>query len=292
MLRHVRTSVRCLALATALAASLPITADAAPATAGHATKAAVIHTLHPGVLQVCLYAGFKPFAWKEGTVWKGWDVDYLAAFAKANGLAFQPVEAPEFDGIWLRPGKNECDVAGTGISDTEARRKATGTLAQWSAAYYKVVRAFLVRTADRDKLKDVGDLRGKTVIVTLGSTADYDLRNRLQQAGITDVKIEGTNDEGAAAAKVRKGPQFAYGGGYGSVMDLAKDGLTGVWPHCNLVEVGKGQFKLYAEPFAFVARTASTGALAALNAYIPQHKYAGTPNPPGVICPQPPWAGK
>jgi ABC-type amino acid transport substrate-binding protein len=292
MLRHVRTYVRCLALATALAASLPITADAAPTTAGHAPKAAVIHTLHPGVLQVCLYAGFKPFAWKEGTVWKGWDVDYLAAFAKANGLAFQPVEVPEFDGIWLRPGKKECDVAGTGISDTEARRKATGTAGQWSGTYYKVVRAFLVRTADREKLKDVGDLRGKTVIVTLGSTADYDLRNRLRQAGITDVKIEGTNDEGEAAAKVRKGPQFAYGGGYGSVMDLAKDGLTGVWPHCNLVEVGKDQFKPYAEPFAFVARTESTGVLAAVNAYIPRHKYAGTPNPPGVICPEPPWAGK
>jgi hypothetical protein len=290
MLRNVRTSVCCLALAATFAAACLGSAQAA--TAGHPAKTAAIHTLHPGILQVCLYAGFKPFAWKEGAVWKGWDVDYVTAFAKANGLAFQAVEVPEFDGIWLRPGKKECDVAGTGISDTEARRKATGAEGKWSAAYYTVVRAYLVRTADKDKLRDVGDLRGKQVIVTLGSTADYDLRNRLQQAGITDVKIEGTNDEAAGAAKVRKGPQFAYGGGYGSVMDLAKDGLTGVWPHCNMVEVGKNQFKPYAEPFAFVVRAESTGLLAAVDAYIPHHKYEGTPNPPSVKCPAPPWVGK
>ena len=282
--QSVPRSIRCLLLGAAFAGSLLVTARAG--------SAATITTIQPGTLQVCLYPGFKPFAWKEGATWKGWDIDYLTAFAKANNLKFQPVEEAAFADIWLRPGKNECDIAGTGISDTQERRKATGTLGQWSATYYTVVRAFLVRTENKDKLKDVADLRGKTVIVTLGSTADSDLRNRMQQAKITDVKIEGTNDEGEAAAKVRKGPQFAYGGGYGSVMDLAKDGLTGVWPHCNMTEVAKGEFKPYAEPFSFVARAKSTGLLAALNAYIPKHKYEGTPNPPSVKCVNPPWVGK
>jgi hypothetical protein len=279
-----RKTVRCLMLGATVAA-LPLVTP-------QAGTAAPIVTIKPGVLQVCLYAGFKPFSYKEGTTWKGWDIDYLTAFAKANKLAFQPVEAAAFADIWLRPGKGECDIAGTGISDTQDRRKATGTKGQWSATYYTVVRAFLVRTENKDKLKDVGDLRGKTVIVTLGSTADSDLRNRMQQAKITDVKIEGTDDEGAAAAKVRKGPQFAYGGGYGSVMDLAKDGLTVVWPHCNMTEVAKGEFKPYAEPFSFVVRTESTGLTAVLNAYIPGHKYEGTPNPPSVKCVSPPWVGK
>lgn len=282
--QSVRGSIRCLVLGAIFAGSSLVAAQAG--------FAAAITTIQSGTLQVCLYPGFKPFAWKEGNTWKGWDVDYLTAFAKANGLAFKPVEEAAFSDIWLRPGRNECDIAATGISDTQDRRKATGTAGQWSATYYTVVRAFLVRTADKDKLKDVADLRGKTVIVTLDSTADSDLRNRMQQAKITDVKIEGTNDEGEAAAKVRKGPQFAYGGGYGSVMDLAKDGLTVVWPHCNMTEVGKGEFKPYAEPFSFVARAKSTGLLTALNAYIPQHKYEGTPNPPSVKCQNPPWVGK
>jgi ABC-type amino acid transport substrate-binding protein len=142
MLKNVRGSVRCLVLGATLAGSLLVTTRAG--------FAATITTITPGTLQVCLYAGFKPFAWKDGNVWKGWDVDYLTAFAKANHLAFKVVEEPAFNDIWLRPGKNECDIAGTGISDTQDRRKATGSAGQWSATYYTVVRAFLVRTADKD----------------------------------------------------------------------------------------------------------------------------------------------
>jgi ABC-type amino acid transport substrate-binding protein len=279
-----RRSIRRRVLGAAFAGSLLLTARAG--------FAATITPIKPGVLKVCLYAGFKPFAWKEGNVWKGWDVNYLAAFAKENHLEFEPVEAKAFDGIWLRPGNDECDIAGTGISDTQERRKATEPKGKWSATYYKVVRAFLVRTADKDKVKDVVDLRGKTVIVTLGSTADNDLRNRMRQARITDVKIEGTDNEEKAADQIRKGPQFAYGGGYGSVLALATNGLAVVWPHCNMVEVGKDRFEPYAEPFSFVARAKSTGVLEALNSYIPKHKYEGTPNPPGVICQNPPWTGK
>jgi hypothetical protein len=284
MLKNVRGSVRCLVLGATLAVSWLGTARAG--------FAAAITTITPGTLQVCLYPGFKPFAWKEGNVWKGWDVDYLTAFAKANHLAFKAVEEPAFNNIWLRPGKNECDIAGTGISDTQDRRNATGSEGKWSATYYTVVRAFLVRTADQEKLKDIGDLRGKTIIVTAGSTADDDLRNRLRQANIEDVTIESTDDEVEAAGKIRKGPQFAYGGGYGSVKDLATDGLAVVWPHCNMVKVGENDFKPYAEPFSFVVRAKSTGLLTALNGYIPKHKYEGTPNPASVKCQNPPWVGK
>ncbi|MEO6192029.1 MAG: transporter substrate-binding domain-containing protein, partial [Thermoanaerobaculia bacterium] len=194
MLKNVRGSARCFVLGATLAGSLLVTARSG--------FAAEIATIKPGTLQVCLYPGFKPFAWKDGTAWKGWDVDYLTAFAKANHLAFKAVEETAFDNIWLRPGKNECDIAGTGISDTLDRRKATGPDGKWSATYYTVVRAFLVRTADQGKLKDIGDLRGKTVIVTAGSTADHDLRNRLRQAKINNVTIESTNDEVEAAGKI------------------------------------------------------------------------------------------
>jgi ABC-type amino acid transport substrate-binding protein len=253
-----------------------------------------ITTIAPGTLRACLYPGFKPFAYKDDGIWKGWDVDYLSAFARANHLRFEPVEVKAFEDIWLRPGKDECDVAASGISDTEARRKASEPAARWSATYYTVVRAFLVRTADARNLTDVGDLRGKTVVVTLGSTADYDLRNRMAQAGMTekDVTIQGTDDEEQAADLVRQGSAFAYGGGYGSVKLLATHGLTVVWPHCNLTSVGDGAFTPYSEPFSFVVRAKSAGLSAALDAYIPHHTYAGTPNPPSVTCPSPPWAGK
>jgi ABC-type amino acid transport substrate-binding protein len=272
---------------------LGLTLVAALVTSGCSDQTAAIKTAVPGTLRVCLYPGFKPFAWKDGGTWKGWDVDYLTAFAKANHLTFAPVEVAAFEDIWLRPGKGECDIAASGISDTTTRRAASEPTGRWSATYYSVVRAFLVRTADADSLKGVEDLRGKTVVVTLGSTADYDLRNQMAQAGMTEnnVAIQGTNDEETAADLVRNGSAFAYGGGYGSVKLLAKNGLAVAWPHCNLTAVGKG-FASYAEPFSFVVRAKSAGLLAALDSYIPDHTYAGTPNPPDVTCQSPPSSGK
>ena len=44
----------------------------------------------------------------------------------------------------------------------------------------------------------------------------------MPQAKITNVNIECTDNEADAAGKVRKGPQIAYGGGYGSVEDWRK----------------------------------------------------------------------
>lgn len=246
-------------------------------------EAASIKTLKPGVLQVCLYPGFKPFTWQEGNVWKGWDVDYLEKFAADNRLTFKGVPVKEFNGIWSLPGERRCDIAASGISDTKKRRDDAHGV-DWSKTYYVVVRAYLIRTGD--KLEKIEDLVGKTVIVTKGSTADTDLQNRLLQAGISaKVTILYTDSEAAAADEVSHRKAFAYGGGYGSVKALAPDGsgLEVVWPHCNMVMAGK-ELQEVPEPFSFVVRTEDTGLTAALDAYIPGHPYPGTPNPPSVKC--------
>jgi len=159
--RFRRLAVFCLALALAAAG-----------------EAQTLQTLVPGKLTVCLYAGFAPFASKDASGnWQGWDVDYLKGFAQASNLQFAVYEVQAFDGIWLEPGKenSNCDVAGTGISDLESRRKATGKTGEWSNTYYHVLRSFLVRTAEVPKLTKVEDLRGKQAIVTKGSTANSDL---------------------------------------------------------------------------------------------------------------------
>jgi hypothetical protein len=329
MSKGLREPARCCALAAALAVSL--------ATA-RADDAAPIQTLEPGVLKVCLYSGFAPFASKDASGnWQGWDVDYLKEFAASSQLRFEVVEK-DFDGIWLQPGNGVCDIAGTGISDTEDRRKAAGTTGVWSNTYYHVVRAFLVRTADFTKLTRIEDLRGKKVIITKGSTANSDLCYRMKERGIHPcVKADGDHpcssfkglenfketartqdrhcvfieypwqqEEKCAAADVaaRKdrdqdpGPPFTYGGGYGSVQALACDSSAGgecpiseqalatVWPHCNMAGGGKA----YAEPFSFVVRQVDTGLVKALNCYINNHQYEGTPIPVfSPPCATPPW---
>ena len=263
-----RTSTAAV-LAVALAAGAP------------AAAAGTITTLQPGVLTVCLYPNFAPFASRnpQTMAWSGGDVDFLTAFAASIGIT-QPltVVSEPFDGIWKLPGDDQCDIAGSGITDLASREADTGTAGKWSAHYYHVLRGYLVRTADQTKLTGVCDLRGKVVYVTKGSTADIDLTNRVRLAKIPEapaptpagsITIVRNMDEEAAAGFVKDGSAFAYGGGWGSVQTLASQGgMTAVWEHCNTVEDPAGQVKQVSEPFSFVVRAKSTGVLEALNAYI------------------------
>jgi hypothetical protein len=227
-----------------------------------------LETLKPGVLQVCLYWGFAPFASAPSATsptgdWQGWDVDYLKAFAAANGLGFEVVPM-DFNDIWLQPGQDKCDIAGTGISDTQDRRNATGQAGAWSNTYYHVLRSFLMRKGD--DITKVEDLSGTKAIVTQGSTAHIDLCYRMNEKGIHPCKkTDGDHpcssfpglsldefpeaaretdptcvyidyprdkDETCAGADVAAGKNkypdpFTYGGGYGSIQSLADGSSKG-----------------------------------------------------------------
>ncbi|HEX4960432.1 MAG TPA: transporter substrate-binding domain-containing protein [Thermoanaerobaculia bacterium] len=245
-------------------------------------------TLEPGKLKVCLYGGFPPFVGLDNGHWSGWDVTYLEQFAKQQGLTFTPVNVAKFDDIWALAGEGQCDIAASGISDLPARRKQTGCAGDWSDHYYKVYRSFAVRIADKDKLKDVSDLKGKTAVVTGGSTADLDLSNRLACANIPQcgkeknsscVNVLRTDNEEDSAKMVLNGEAFAYGGGLGSIQYLVEKlgggkALAVAWTHCNTQRVN-GKCQPVSEPFSFVVRHASTGLLEALNRYIASQSYPG-----------------
>lgn len=248
-------------------------------------SAAAVQTLEPGTLKVCLYSGFAPFASQQDGTWVGWDVEYLQSFADELGLTMEPVNAPEFNDIWMRPGDGQCDIAGTGITMLASRIEQTGPDAGWTTKYYNVARSFAVRGGS--KLDGIEDLAGKTVIVTKNSTADIDLTSRLAKAGITDTTIEYTTDEADAAKLVAEaGPDgpYAYGGGAGSVEALAKQipNLQTKWIHCMMLPGGE----ISSEPFGFAVRAESTGVLEALNAFIenPENRYPGGAGS-GVDCP-------
>jgi polar amino acid transport system substrate-binding protein len=248
-------------------------------------SAASVQTIEPGSLKVCLYPGFAPFASQQDGNWVGWDVEYLQSFADDLGLTMQPVKAPEFNDIWMRPGDGECDVAGTGITMLASRIGQTGPDTGWSTKYYNVARSFAVRNGT--PLEGIEDLAGKTVIVTKNSTADIDLTSRLTKAGIVDTKIEYTNNEADAAKRVAEaGPDgpYAYGGGAGSIEALQKEipGIQTKWIHCLMLPDGT----ISSEPFGFAVRAESTGVLEALNAFIEdsQNRYPGGPGS-GVDCP-------
>ena len=124
--------------------------------------ASTVSTIEPGVFKVCLYPGFAPFAIKGEGGWSGWDPAYLSAFAEQQGLTFEPVEVSTFNDIWMRPGNDECDVAGTGITETAERIQQTGQSIAWTDHYYSVARSLAVRAGTT--IDSVEDLAGKTVV--------------------------------------------------------------------------------------------------------------------------------
>ena len=122
--------------------------------------------------------------------------------------------------------------------------------------------------------------------MTPDSTADLDLRHRLNRAGIDTVTIEGTDDEVAAATRVRdgKGTPFAFGAGLGSVERLVAllGGLEVAWPHCTMLADNTESD----EPFSLVVRAKSAGLADALNTYIATAEYGLAQ--PDLKCPPSP----
>lgn len=257
--------IRPLALATATGAVMSLACVAA---AQGSAQAAPFTTLTPGTITACTYDGFAPFSElnAEGE-WTGWDPAFLRPFAAQNGLTLTPVKDLQFNGIWQSPGKNRCDLAAAGITNLAARR-AQSPGVTWSATYYYVLRSFIVRKGST--LTGPMDLAGKTVIVTKGSTADLDLVQQIRQHHVPDVTVRYTDNDENGAKAVAQGRAFAYGSGLGSIQAVVKKhpGTKVAWTHHRLLPNGKTG----SEPFSYPVRTASTGLVQALNAYIAANK--------------------
>jgi len=277
---------RVVGAALGVALLLPVSACGGGEGSSTSPVTSGVTTLEAGVLKVCLYPGFAPFAIKGDDGWSGWDPDYLAAFAKEQGLRFEPVEVATFNDIWMRPGNDECDVAGTGITVTEARKQQTGPAIDWTDDYYSVARSLAVRKGT--KITSVEDLAGQTVVTTKGATADIDLLARIAAAGLTDVTVEYVDDEAVGTRRVADGGPdgpIGFAAGVGSIDTLAASipGIEATWIHCMMLSDGT----VTSEPFAFTVRSASTGVADALNSFIaaPTSPYGGGIGS-GLDCPK------
>ena len=139
-----------------------------------------LSTLVPGVLTICAYAQFAPFVFELDGEIVGTDIDLLMAFANSEGLTTR-VHRRAFMNLWRRPGLDECDVAAAGIAALPTRDVTAGGV--WSAPYLSVRRSVLIRVADEDLLRRPSDFRGKKIVVTPNSTADFDARERYEPLG-------------------------------------------------------------------------------------------------------------
>ena len=138
-------------------------------------------------MTVCTYGGFAPVCYKNPAGQLiGLDVSFLTRFADSPGLPIVTIEQP-FDGIWTHPGEDVrkpgavvCDIAGAGVMQRADRPVGPG--GSWSEPYFQVDRSLLVRAADQAAFDHYERLDKKKIVVTEGSTAEIDARERTLSA--------------------------------------------------------------------------------------------------------------
>src|ERR1700744_6343732 len=242
-------------------------------------NAATVKTLFPGRLTVCTYGGFAPVCYKnpDGQL-VGFDISFLARFAESLGLAIVTAEKP-FNDIWTWPGKNACDVAGAGVMRQDEKKRPIGPRASWTDAYFQVNRSLLIRTQDAAAFADYERLSGKTIVVTEGSTAGTDARERSPNCTIKCVDDVAAGQPDAQEYIVRtllaNHEVDAFGKGDVSNQYLAdhygKD-VTGGLMLADVHKIGG-----LTETFNFIVRNDSSGVLDGLNDFITKNKGSYVP---------------
>ena len=219
-----------------------------------------IHQLTPlvaGRLTVAAYHGFRPIAWSDNGVPAGRDIAFLRAFAAQQQLELVVRFAP-FEQLWALPGRDWCDVAASGIAPLP-ERESPGMV--WSAPYFQVQRALLIRAADQSRLRTIADMAGRTIAVTRGSTAEADARRRAPATA----QVVICEDQQSALDALVAGTIDAYGTG-----DASCDYLVSTFP---------GRFAVAdrhpydpPETFAFALR-APSGVRQPLDRFIAEHRH-------------------
>ncbi len=202
-----------------------------------------MNTLKKGILKVATYYGFAPVCAEDRGVPWGTDISFVTQFATSRELTveFVPVD---FTDIWLRPGRNECDMAAAGITPVKERVDAAVGVV-WSRQYFHVQRSLLVREADAKRC--INDFAGKKIAVTWNSTADLDIRERPAKGASV---LRYSNDQDLAVRDLLNGCIDAFGEG-----DVSNDYLAHKNP--GLVVIDRHNMKDMTEIFKFPVRKES-----------------------------------
>ena len=174
-------------------------------------------TITEGVLTICTYTEFAPFAYEDSGQIVGTDISLLRAFASEMGLTVH-LKKNSFVGLWETPGKGECDISAAGMMEYEDRH--IGENAVWSDPYMEVTRSLLIRRSEIDVLKDPEDFKGRKIVVTPSSSADIDGKIRYEPIGANIIPFVPSQDE--IVSQLVSGEIDAFGEG-----DVSNEYLAG-----------------------------------------------------------------
>ena len=221
-------------------------------------------TITAGVLTICAYTEFAPFAYEAAGQIVGTDIALLSRFAQLHKLALKLISRKPFADLWHAPGAGECDIAAAGIAMLPERD--LGNQGVWSLPYMTVQRSLLIRREDAQRYSKAADFAGKKIVVTPNSTAHFDAIERYQPLGAT--VIAQVPSQHAIVQQLLNREIDAFGEGDASNAYLAQQ-------YCD--ETGKAQLVLTdlhpmatVETLHFAVRAHDPRLVAALNEFIAQ----------------------
>jgi polar amino acid transport system substrate-binding protein len=117
-----------------------------------------------GELRIGCEAAYVPFTYRQDGKIVGYDVELAEIFCKALGVRPNFIDTA-WAGVIPSLYAKKFDVIMSSMSYTKERLERVA----FTVPYAEASQAMLVRAADADKIKAIGDLNGRTVAVKLGS---------------------------------------------------------------------------------------------------------------------------
>lgn len=113
-------------------------------------------------------AGYPPYEFHKSVNGKdtivGFDIEIGKEIAKDLGVELE-IKDMDFNGLIAALTTGNIDIIAAGMTPTDERKNSV----DFSKIYYTAVQTVAVRTADKDKLKTIDDLKGKKVGVQKGA---------------------------------------------------------------------------------------------------------------------------
>jgi len=148
-----------------------------------------------GKLVVGTSADYPPYEFHKSVNGKdqivGFDIKIAEEIAKDLGVKLE-IKDMKFDGLLAALQSGNVDMVLAGMNATEERKKSV----DFSEIYYKSLQSVIVRAEDKDKIKTVGDLKGKKVGAQKGTTQEGIVKDQITGADlkalgkVTDLMLE------------------------------------------------------------------------------------------------------
>lgn len=132
-----------------------------------------------GTLRIAVSDSMKPTAYQKGSMYTGYDVDFLTLFAEKYGYKLD-VRGMAFDALIPTVASGKCDIGAAGITITQERMESV-TFTDPNCVTYSVA-VISEKTANNGNTRTLMDFNNATIGILTGSSYDPLAKERFPNA--------------------------------------------------------------------------------------------------------------